>query len=120
MGFYHRPQHQIKLHSRLVVDESKVSWQWLFQKLYEQRDHFNKIAAGAGQQNISGEIVKQHEVKLPNKVEIDDYTCSVSPMWDEMLNLALQNRNLSRQRDRLLPRLMSGKIDVEALVKEAK
>ena len=44
----------------------------------------------------------------------------VTPMFDEIASLTFQTRNLTRQRDRLLPRLMSGKIDVEALVKEEK
>ena len=42
----------------------------------------------------------------------------VTPVFDEVANLTLQSRILARQRDRLLPRLMSGKIDVEKLVKE--
>lgn len=44
----------------------------------------------------------------------------VTPVFDEVANLTLQSRILARQRDRLLPRLMSGKIDVEKLVKEGK
>ena len=41
----------------------------------------------------------------------------VTPLFDELANLTFQNRNLARQRDRLLPRLMSGKIDLDKLVK---
>ena len=46
----------------LQADESKVSNYWLYLKLFELRDRFNSIARGAGQQNISGIIVKETEV----------------------------------------------------------
>jgi len=102
----------------LVADENKVSWQWLFFLLQSKREYFNRIAAGAGQQNISADVVKKCDFDLPAKSEIKAFTEAVAPMFDERLSLALQNRNLSRQRDRLLPRLMSVKIDLDKLVKE--
>jgi len=102
----------------LVADENKVSWQWLFFLLQSKREYFNRIAAGAGQQNISADVVKKCDFDLPAKSEIKAFTEAVAPMFDERLSLALQNRNLARQRDRLLPRLLSGKLDVSELVKE--
>ena len=99
----------------LVANEKIVSWQWLFFLLQEKRAYFNRIAAGAGQQNISADIVKNCEFELPEKAEIDKFTKAVAALFEERLNLALQTRKLEGVRDRLLPRLMSGKLSVEGV-----
>ena len=96
----------------LVADEEKCSWQWLYQKLYELRDDFNMIARGAGQQNISAEVVKMKEILLPEKILIEQYTKIVEKQFSRRLVLQLQNKILTEARDRLLPKLMNGEIEV--------
>ena len=96
----------------LLADESKVSWQWLYSKLYELRDDFNAVAKGAGQQNISADTVKKKEVIIPTKRLMDEFSSLVSPLYDKRLVLQKQVCYLSQARDRLLPKLMSGEIDV--------
>lgn len=72
----------------------------------------------AAQPGLNQGAVLGLKVVLPPKKEVLVFDSQVAPMVAEIFNLALQNRSLTRQRDRLLPRLMSGKIDVVALVKE--
>lgn len=96
----------------LIADEKVISWQWLFWKLYELRDEFNAIARGAGQQNISGIVVKNKEIVIPAKRVIDGFTSVVSTMFEQQKNLQSQIRLLTEARDRLLPKLMSGEIAV--------
>lgn len=96
----------------LLANEEIVSWQWLYSKLYELRDDFNAVAKGAGQQNISAETVKKKEVVLPPRRIINGFTVLVSPMYDERLLLQKQIRILSDARDRMLPKLMNGEIEV--------
>lgn len=96
----------------LIADENIISWQWLFWKLYELRDEFNSIARGAGQQNISGIVVKNKEIIIPDKGVIDGFTSVVSKMFEQQKSLSSQIRLLTEARDRLLPKLMSGEIEV--------
>lgn len=96
----------------LIADENIISWQWLFWKLYELRDEFNAIARGAGQQNISGIVVKNKEIIKPDKGVIDGFTSVVSKMFEQQKSLSFQLRLLTEARDRLLPKLMSGEITV--------
>ena len=96
----------------LIADEKVISWQWLFWKLYELRDEFNAIARGAGQQNISGIVVKNKEIVIPAKRVIDGFTSVVSTMFEQQKNLQLQIRILTEARNRLLPKLMNGEINV--------
>ena len=96
----------------LIADENIISWQWLFWKLYELRDEFNAIARGAGQQNISGIVVKNKEIIIPDKGVIDGFTSVVSKMFEQQKSLSSQLRLLTEARDRLLPKLMSGEIEI--------
>lgn len=96
----------------LKADETKISWQWLYEKLYELRDHFNGIARGAGQQNISGEVVKKTNVLSPSKEIMRQYTNIVAPYYEQRRVLQKQIIKLKEARDRLLPKLISGEIEV--------
>lgn len=97
----------------LIADENVVSWQWLFWKLYELRDEFNAIARGAGQQNISGIVVKNKEIIIPDKRVIDGFTSVVAKMFEQQKSLTSQIRLLTEARDRLLPRLMGGEVELK-------
>ena len=96
----------------MLADESRISWQWLYHKLYELRDVFNAVAKGAGQQNISAEVVKRKQVIVPPKELIACFTNIVSPMYERRLFLQKQNRILEQARERLLPKLLSDEIEV--------
>lgn len=52
------------------------------------------------------------KVTIPDESLIMSFDRLVSPILDETYTLLKQNRNLIRQRDLLLPRLMSGKLEV--------
>ena len=96
----------------LQADESKVSNYWLYLKLFELRDRFNSIARGAGQQNISGIIVKETEITLPAYSVMENFTEMVKPFFEKQKILQLQNISLTQTRDRLLPKLMNGELEV--------
>ena len=51
----------------------------------------------------------------PEKTVLDTYTYSVIPIFQSIHNLRLKNANLRRTRDLLLPKLISGEVDVEGL-----
>lgn len=94
------------------IPKEFVSWQWLFYKLYELRDKFNSIARGAGQQNISAIVVKDMEIIVPEKNLIDKYTSFVTEMFNRQKTIICEIKLLTEARGRLLPKLMSGEIEV--------
>ncbi len=94
------------------IPNKLVSWQWLFYKLYELRDKFNSIARGAGQQNISAVVVKDTEIVVPEKNIIDKFTSFVTEIFNRQRTIISEIKLLTEARDRLLPKLMSGEIEV--------
>ena len=55
------------------------------------------------------------ELILPSEDELAKYQALVSPMYAQMRINAIENDKLKRLRDNLLPKLMSGEIDVSSI-----
>lgn len=65
-----------------------------------------------GRQRVDEEKLKSTKIIQPTKAVLERFEEIVSPIFDEVLKLAQKNSNLAAQRDLLLPRLMSGKLEV--------
>jgi type I restriction enzyme S subunit len=67
--------------------------------------------SSSAQPNISGENLEK--INMPyDKALIDKFSTLILPLFQQMINIVNQNQNLIKQRDMLLPRLMSGKLEV--------
>lgn len=69
---------------------------------------------GAAQPNVSVGSVQKYPILLPPVELLADYAKLVEPIWKHTEILRDQLSNLRKQRDLLLPRLLSGQIEVEA------
>ena len=56
-----------------------------------------------------------YELILPSEDELAEFQSLISPMYAQMRINAIENDKLKRLRDSLLPKLMSGEIDVSAV-----
>lgn len=70
---------------------------------------------GATMTNVSKGKLEQVEIVVPNKNVLIKYDAIARPTFELILNLQLQNQLLKEARDILLPRLMTGVIDVDSL-----
>ena len=61
----------------------------------------------------TSENYKEIKILVPNKYIMTSFEKNVAPIIDAMMMLHKENQNLIKQRDLLLPRLMSGKLEVE-------
>ena len=87
-------------------------YHWL-QYLYETRIIEQYQLQSTGIINFKFEyFLRKCNLMIPPKDIMDKFTESVKPIYDEIDNLAEQNSKLIAQRDMLLPRLMSGKLEV--------
>lgn len=65
-----------------------------------------------GRQRVDEDKLKSTKILQPRKAVLEQFEEIVSPIFDEVLKLTRKNGNLAKQRDLLLPRLMSGKLEV--------
>ncbi len=77
--------------------------------------HMIAFAHGAAQQNLSQDLIKGYNVFLPTSDLISKYSVIVEPIHNEIKYIIKAITRLKQSRDMLLPRLISGKLDVEKL-----
>lgn len=70
------------------------------------------LASGAAQPNISGSQIESIKIKYPEKARIISFGEYIKNYFELIWNLKQQNTKLREARDILLPRLMSGEIEV--------
>ena len=76
---------------------------------------FNEIvstAHGSAQPNISPTQIENIKIVLPSEIILDKYNKLVKPVFCKITENINQNKYLSKLRDNLLPKLMSGEIRV--------
>lgn len=72
------------------------------------------IVTGAVQPKISQANLNKIEVVIPAYEELLRFDACIQPVFSEIRNLRNENAHLSTLRDTLLPRLISGEIDISA------
>ena len=87
---------------------------YLFHYFKSIREYLLSISFGAAQQNLSQELIKSIKVLFPDEKTNISFVKEVEPLFREISIIQQQNQLLTRQRDLLLPRLMSGKLEVKS------
>lgn len=95
-----------------LPDNENSSFCYLFYFLKSIREYLLLIGFGAAQQNLSQALIGNIRIVLPEKEVILQYESQAGKIMDCITKIKVQNSNLARQRDLLLPRLMSGKLSI--------
>ena len=74
---------------------------------------FSQFGNGANVIHLKPSSIKNQKILIPNRELIDKFVYIAKPIFDEIEILNIKNEQLIKQRDSLLPRLMSGKLSVE-------
>lgn len=85
--------------------------------LFRSRNMFievNNLANGAAQQNVSPIRIGEMKILLPNNELLQEFESIARKSIARIISLQSQLRLLTEARDRLLPKLMSGELTLEA------
>ena len=85
---------------------------YLFHFFKENREFIIGLGNGAAQQNLSQVLINKLKIVNPNKEILETFEKKESLFFEKIYSLQQQITNLTQQRDLLLPRLMSGKLEV--------
>jgi len=96
----------------LRAKNPEIEQDWLWYTLEGLRGHFNSMAQGAAQQNISKQKVAETAVSVPDIGLLRMFAERSRPLRDLWEKLAALNRQLIATRDLLLPRLVTGQLDI--------
>ena len=97
-------------------DETKVIPE-LVLFFFHSRDGKGKLLANANSTGVPSiaqpsSHLKNIEMPMPRKADQDEWYRVIKPIVNMYVTLCKENKRLSSLRDSLLPRLMSGEIDV--------
>ena len=95
-------------------DETKVTPAYLYSFFIGNwhNEYYSKRIQQAVQANLSLTTIKSLPIAVLNNTTMSNYDKLVSPLFALMKNNEEENRRLSKLRDALLPKLMSGELDV--------
>ena len=71
--------------------------------------------AGSAVPSMTTDILNAMEVVIPSASALEEFESLVAPMYEAMEANDVQSKALSQMRDTLLPKIMSGEIDVSAV-----
>ena len=80
-----------------------------------QKEYFylmQNLNRNAAQPGLAQPDIKRIKITVPTENVAKRFNVVIEPLFDEIFQIAKTNRNLIKQRDMLLPRLMSGKLEV--------
>ncbi len=95
----------------LVPNTDVLSAKYLYLWLKNSPIH----GTGTTQQQLTVPDFRKTEIVLPTKEEMDSFTDTVTPLFEATWANQVENTKLSNMRDVLLPKLMSGELDVSEL-----
>lgn len=96
----------------LYFPESKFSREYLYLYFKYIRQHLVNLSNGSVFNNLKTDILKNYPTILPDKETLHYFDAIVFPMFLEMQNRTRESHKLATMRDVLLPKLMSGELDV--------
>jgi type I restriction enzyme, S subunit len=98
-----------------LTNESEYGYPFLFLNLLANRTDIINLRAGAAQQNVSQDVIREIPFLVPSLNTVRRFNELVEPFLLNIFRLQKKSCNLRATRDLLLPKLISGQLDVEEL-----
>ena len=95
-----------------ILSNSNYKYSFIYSYLKDFKSDLMGRAVGSAQQNLSQVLIKSFEILCPPLDTIQAFQSLVAPYYKRILNNLEENRKLASLRDTLLPRLMSGALDI--------
>ena len=103
-------QFWVNNHAHIITGKEGFSVEGLY--LFFSLTNIKSIVTGAVQQKVSQQNLKKVPAIIPSKQALSAFDEIIQPIFAQIRNLRDENANLSQLRDTLLPKLMSGELDV--------
>ena len=98
-----------------VVPKESIGTAFIYYFLKNALPTIENMASGSTFKEISGSAMRTVPAIIPDHKSIQDFTDFCDPLFQQQRTLEAENRQLSLLRDSLLPKLMSGELDVSEI-----
>lgn len=99
----------------MITSQKHNNYLYLFFNSYIGQAKINGITGGSAQPKFNKTDFKSLMINYPDDVQVDDFNEKTSTLLDLISKLEEENKRLAALRDSLLPKLMSGEVDVSNL-----
>lgn len=99
----------------LYFPESRFSNEYLYLYFKYIRQQLVNLSNGSVFNNLKTDILKGYPTILPDEETLQRFDGIIKPMFLQMQNLTRESHDLMDLRDTVLPRLMSGELDVSGI-----
>ena len=97
-------------HAHILTGKNGYTVELLY--LLFKLTNVKSIITGAVQLKISQANLRNLSVVIPTQADLREIDAIIQPLFSEIRNLRAENQRLSAIRDSLLPKLMSGELDI--------
>jgi type I restriction enzyme S subunit len=108
--FYHRGSAWVNNNASRIIPKENISGEWMYQFL--KSFDIESIKKGAAQPFVSNSDLANSKIILPSLEIIHRFTDVVRPIFEQREALAVEIFLLGKLRDSLLPRLISGELQI--------
>lgn len=95
-----------------VIPKPEIGTAFVYFFLKQNLSIIEGMASGSTFKEVSGSTMKSVPAIIPDPDSLAKFNGFCAPLFEQQQVLEKQNRSLSALRDSLLPRLMSGELDV--------
>ena len=96
-----------------VIPHDGISREFVLQSILKTLDEFSNLTTGATMKHIQRGKLKEVKINVPTAELMEQYKTISEPIRESILNIKRQALLLREARDRLLPKLMNGEIEVK-------
>lgn len=98
-----------------VVPNAEIGTAYVYYYLKQNLSMIERLSSGSTFKEVSGGTMKSVPAIVPDSKTIQEFNNFCLPIFEQQKVLETQNRTLAGLRDTLLPKLMSGELDVSAI-----
>jgi len=98
-----------------VVPNGNVGTAFVYYFLKNALPTIENMASGSTFKEISGSAMRTVPAVIPDDESLQEFSDFCEPLFQQQRTLEAENRSLAALRDSLLPKLMSGELDVSGL-----
>ena len=106
-------QFWVNNHAHIITGKEGFSVEELY--LFFSLTNIKSIVTVAVQQKVSQQNLKKVPAIIPSKEALCDFDEVIQPIFSQIRNLRAENEHLESLRDTLLPKLMSGELDISGI-----
>lgn len=96
-----------------ILQNSNIPYEFIYPFIKHNILELISHQTGGAQQHINKQNVEQIKLAIPSYDVLNQYKLLVEPIYKMIANNCFENKRLAELRDALLPKLMSGEINVD-------